>query len=166
MAPGHVSLPAPADVSAAPPRRPLARGSDCSGARHTMKFELPRRAIADAMRRGDVAAIADGYLRLARALAGRQQFAPAASELEEALDVVTAGGAAVGGDAARAVDRLVVALASLYEEAGDRRLARWVATSNRWQPDADLRDRPSRRGALSATAPISRRVLAWLSGFE
>lgn len=135
MALGHVSLPAPADVSAViPPRRRLARGSDCSGARHTAKLELLRRAIADALRRGDVAAIVDGYLQLARALAARQQLARAASELQEALDVATASGAAVGGDAARAVDRLVVALAALYEEAGDRRRARSVATSTDGSP--------------------------------
>ena len=81
-----------------------------------------------------IASIADGYLRLARTLAGRRQYDRAASELQEALDVVTAGGAPVDRDAARAVDRLVVALAALYEDTGDRRLARWVATSTDGSP--------------------------------
>jgi hypothetical protein len=68
------------------------------------------------------------YLALASDLADSHLPARAIAELQDALDLVTAGGAPTSGDASRAVDRLVVALAALYDRTGDRRLARWVAS--------------------------------------
>lgn len=122
-------LPVSAVAAAAlPPRHRLARGSDCSELWPITPLEPARRAIAEAVHRGDVAAIADGYLALASDLAEHHQPARAIRELQDALDRVTAAGAAASGDAAAAVDRIVVALAALYDRTGDRRLARWVVS--------------------------------------
>jgi hypothetical protein len=85
--------------------------------------------IGAALRRGDVAAIAEGYLRLGDALVGDGHLAGAIHELQEGIDILTAGGDPRGSDAPPGVDRLAVALVALYETAGDPRLARYAATS-------------------------------------
>lgn len=124
--------PAP-DPGRSQSRRRFARGSDCSTA-ICGDTEAPRRAIGAALRRGDVTAIADGYLDLANALVEQDQVARAASELQEGLDVLTAGRAPGAGDTAPCVDRLVVALAALYDDAGDPRSARRLAASTDRSP--------------------------------
>jgi hypothetical protein len=115
------------DANARRPRCRLARGSDCGPSRPA-EVKAMRREIGDALRRGDVAAIANGYLRLGNALVGEDEFATAIQELQEGIDVLTAGGDPRASDSPPAVDRLTVALAALYEAAGDRRHARYVAT--------------------------------------
>ena len=89
MALGDASPTAPADVAAAIPPWLPAHGSDCSGACHTTKVELPRRAIADALRCGDVAAIADGYLRLEE-VAYRKRIGPQVAVLGPRSDHTSA----------------------------------------------------------------------------
>lgn len=71
-------------------RRRIAPGSDCGGARRGDLGAI-REAIAGALRRGDVAAIADGYSELANAFLGQRDVAAAARELQEGIDVLTAG---------------------------------------------------------------------------
>ena len=93
-----------------------------------------RREIGGALRRGDVAAITDGYLRLGNALVGDGQLAGAIHEVQEGIDILTAGGDPRGSDAPPGVDRLTFALAALYEMAGDRQLARHAATSTDHSP--------------------------------
>jgi hypothetical protein len=86
-----------------------------------------RRAIGHALRRGDTAAIADGYLALASALTLLRRFACAARELREGIDILTAG-CDVQSCTQEAVDRLGLALAALYDRAGEQQLARSAAT--------------------------------------
>lgn len=109
-------------------RRRLARGSDC---RSPVRGDIEAhcQSIAGALRRGDVAAIADGYLELASALVQQRRFARAARELQEGIDILTVGCDPHPSDTPPAVDRLVVALAALYDEGGNARRARSVATS-------------------------------------
>ena len=96
------------------PRQRLARGSD-----HQIgEIDRLRRRIGDALVRGDVAAIEDGYLALSNLLAHGRQFAAAVRELEEGIELL--------GDGVQS-DQLAVALAALYEEAGQRQRARGLA---------------------------------------
>ncbi|HEU4729834.1 MAG TPA: serine/threonine-protein kinase [Kofleriaceae bacterium] len=128
---GNDALPAPVRGSnhgAATPTR-LARGSDCGNVDSLADLHALRRAIGQAVARGDVAEIANGYLALASALSRQHRRAAAAFELQEGIDVVTAGRGPGALDAPHAVDQLVVALAALYEGSGDRQLARSVAAS-------------------------------------
>lgn len=115
-------------ASAPRSRRRMARGSDCSSAMRC-DIEAYRLAIAGALRRGDVNAIAGGYFELANALVERRQVARATAELQEGIDVLTAGRDPRASDTPACVDRLVAALAALYDEAGDPRHARSVAAS-------------------------------------
>jgi hypothetical protein len=111
----------------------LARGSDCSTAM-LGDPEALRQQIGDALRRGDVTAIADGYLALANALVDRRQVARATSELREGIDILTAGCAARTSVAPTCVDRVIVALAALYDDDGDPRYARHLAASTDRSP--------------------------------
>ncbi len=121
---------APGGGASAPrSRRRLARGSGCGPSRRGDDMTAMRREIGSALRRGDVAAIADGYLRLGNALGGEGEFTAAIRELQEGIDILTAGGDPRANDSPPAVDRLTLALAALYEAAGDRRRARHVATN-------------------------------------
>ncbi len=122
------------DPSTRRSRRRFARGSDCGSSRRGEEIEAMCREIGGALRRGDVAAIADGYLQLGNALVGEGQLASAIHEFQEGIDILTAGGDPHASDAPPAVDRLAVALAALYEAAGDRQLARHVATSTDHSP--------------------------------
>jgi hypothetical protein len=92
-------------------------------------LEAYRLAIAGALRHGDVNAIADGYLELANALVARRQVGRATAELQEGIDILTAGSDPRASDTPPSVDRLVVALAALYDDAGDPRHARRLAAS-------------------------------------
>lgn len=122
------------DTSPRRSRRRLARGSDCGESQRGQDAEAMRRAIGSALRRGDVAAIAEGYLRFGNALVREGQLASAIHELQEGIDVLTAGGDPHASDSPPPVARLAVALAALYEAAGDRRLARHAATSTDHSP--------------------------------
>jgi len=96
------------------PRQRFARGSD-----HQIgELDRLRRRIGEALLHGDVSAIEDGYLALANVLAKSRQFAAAVRELEEGMELL--------GDHTR--DQLSVALAALYEEAGQRQRARKLAS--------------------------------------
>jgi serine/threonine protein kinase len=121
------------DTNSRPTTRQLARTSDASDA-SSGELEAPRRAIEDAIRTGDIAAIADGYLALANALVERHQVARAMRELQEGIDIVTEGGNPCGGDSPSCVDRLVIALAALYDDEGDPRHARHLAMSTDRSP--------------------------------
>jgi len=123
------SSPRPASPSWAP-RDPVegyhfARGSSPDG---VSQLELTR-TIGGAIARGDVAAIANGYVALAAALAHELRLGAAICELEEGLDVVTAGQGPTGTDAPAAVDRLLASLAAVHELAGDPGKARRVLSS-------------------------------------
>jgi serine/threonine protein kinase len=130
----EVLQPSPAEDGSPPkPRRRPARGSDCTGAIHG-DTEALRHVIAAALRRGDVTAIAGGYLELANALVEGRQVVQAAAELQEGIDVLTAGCDPRANDTPPSVDPLIVALAALYDEAGDARHARSLATSTDRSP--------------------------------
>ena len=73
------------------PGRRLARGSDGCGLGHAGRVAELRRAIGEALIRGDVPGIANGYLDLASMLAREGRLSEAACELEEGIDVVSAG---------------------------------------------------------------------------
>jgi serine/threonine protein kinase len=94
-------------------RVPARRGPEASGdATRELQQEIARALIA-----GDVAAIASGYLTLADALARDDRPADALRELEEGIDVLTAGYA----DHTREGQQLVVALAALSKRIGQAR---------------------------------------------
>ena len=116
----------PTPICIIPPmQRPIARGSDTGS---TGQPEL-RRAIAGALEHGDISGIASGYAALAAALAREQQLGAAICELEEGIDVVTAGQGPVGADVPESVDPLVASLAALYERTGEPQQARRVLAS-------------------------------------
>jgi hypothetical protein len=95
-------------VQSPPPR--IARGSDICPARDP---EVLRGAIGEALARGDVGAIATGYLALAGALASDRRFASAARELQEGIDVLVAGCPARAFGGRHPADQLITALAQL-----------------------------------------------------
>jgi serine/threonine protein kinase len=74
-----------------------------------------RCVIGEALARDDVAQTADGYLAVAQLLRGERRFAAAASQLEEGIDLLVAGNEMIAADRAVAIDRLKVALTTLYE---------------------------------------------------
>jgi hypothetical protein len=91
------------------PRRSCARGPLAGGPDPS---EL-RAAIAGALIRGDAAAIADSYTELASLLARQKRLDAAIRELEEGIDVLTAGRGPRGADASEPVRRMAAALAAL-----------------------------------------------------
>jgi hypothetical protein len=116
------------------PRHRLARGSDGPGVGHGARIAELRRAIGEALTRGEVAGIANGYLDLANVLVRGERRSEAACELEEGIDVLSAGRGPNAPDAPKLLDRLVIALAAIYEETGDRQHARRIAASTDRHP--------------------------------
>jgi serine/threonine protein kinase len=111
-APASAGPGAPICLPIAPPdSHRVARGSDAGVAGQD---EL-RRAIASALVQGDVRGIAEGYAALADTLAREHHLGAAIHELEEGIDVVTAGQGLIGADPDEPVSRLVASLAALYE---------------------------------------------------
>lgn len=92
-----------------------------------------RLALAEAITRGDVAQIVAGYLGLARSLVDRHDLGGAIAQLEEGIDVVTAGTGPSAPDAPEPVWRLLLALAALYDGIGDHARARRAALTARAQ---------------------------------
>lgn len=122
-----------------PPGR-FTRGSDASafvrGVESSPSDDL-RRTIANALARGDVTAIGDGYVALAETLVREQRISDAVRELEEGLDVLAAGD--------RPLDPVVLALAALYDRIGDRPKARrLLATTDRHDTLPNIQDRRTR----------------------
>lgn len=74
-----------------------------------------RCVLGEALARDDAAQIAEGYLAIAQLLRSERRFSAAASQLEEGIDLLTAGHETLAGDRAAGVDGLKVALAALYE---------------------------------------------------
>ncbi len=103
----------------------LARGSGVSG----LQFAEGRRALAAAIMRGDLPAIANGYLSLAARLVGEGHHGAAARELEEGIDVLSAGRGHLAPGVPAETDQLVFALANLYDHAGLRNQARRLAAT-------------------------------------
>lgn len=97
--------------------------------------ETPSRAtpahLCEAIRRGDVTQIVNGYLELARRLVDDQALAAAARQLEEAVDLVTAGAGPHAPDAPEPLWRLLLTLAAVYDGLGDRMRARRAALDGR-----------------------------------
>ena len=116
------------------PRHRIARGSDCRGAGRSANLEELRAAVGKALASGDVAQIANDYIELANALSSERRFAAAVCELEEGIDLLTASRGPCALGTPQPVDRLVVALAALYEEAGDRQQARRVVATTDQRP--------------------------------
>lgn len=117
---GGAAAPVSADLDAPTvprfgPRHRTAEGSASGRARAML-----RRVISRGISRGDKAAIADGYARLASLLAREQRVGAAIRELEEGVDVLTAGGGPRAADAPAQVHRLVVALTALQRRADGR----------------------------------------------
>lgn len=109
-----------------PHHRPrLARGSDVTG----LAFTEWSRALSTAIVLGDVAGIATGYVRIAAELARDGHHGAAARELEEGIDLLSAGRGHQAPDVPPEIDQLVFALANLYEHAGLRDQARRLASN-------------------------------------
>lgn len=104
---------------AVPAPRHVAHGSDVDRAGR----DALRRAIAQALVRGDLPEIARGYAALADELVRDRNLRAAICELEEGIDVVTAGRSSADASS-EPVGRLVATLATLYELAGEPRKAR------------------------------------------
>jgi len=116
------------------PRNRIARGSDCRGSGRTADLEALRTAVGKALACGDVAQIANDYIELASALGSERRFAAAACELQKGIDILTASRGSDVLGAPQPVDRLFVALAALYEEAGDQQQARQVVATTDQRP--------------------------------
>jgi serine/threonine protein kinase len=101
---------------------------EVAAAEHPVPRPDPRAEIGAALVRGVPAAIAIGYLALARQLIDEHKLAEAVRELDEAVDILT-GGAGAGAAAAGAVPLwpLLLALASTLDGLGNRRRARVAA---------------------------------------
>ena len=115
-------VPAPRHQSERSPRRRLARGSEGHVFPHDTRIEGLRRAIGEAIARGNIREIAEAYLTLAHGLVATSRYAAAAHELQEGIDVL--GASESSGPYA---DRLSIELAALYEKAGERDRARRIA---------------------------------------
>jgi len=109
------------------PRSRLARGSVRHDTPASERVRTLRQTIGLALARGAVEDVADGYLELARVLAGDRRHAEAEAELVEAIDVVTAGAGPDANQAPAPLWRLLIALALLYDADGDRARARLAA---------------------------------------
>lgn len=141
---------APAEQMAVLPETSPTRDCGVSRGRHRfahgsdiveLQFTECRRALAAAIVQGDVPAIAAGYLRLANELVTDGHHAAAALELEEGIDLLSAG-RADQTDGPFEVDQLAFALANLYEQAGRRDQARRLAAKadqRRTHPDGATR---------------------------
>jgi hypothetical protein len=118
------------------PRARSARGSRPARSADHREDEAPERelrtAIATAIRRGVVEQIAETYLALARFLAVAGRVPAAIGELEEAIDVVTAGGGVVRWGEGVSLPRLLAGLAGLHALAGDRQAARRAVIKAHW----------------------------------
>jgi serine/threonine-protein kinase len=110
----RASAESPTRNCGAPRRRRYARRPSGGAPRR----DTLRRDIASARSRGDAAAIAAGYAELAAQLAREQRVGAAIRELEEGVDVLTAGQGPPGADAPEPVQRLVSALAALQRPHG------------------------------------------------
>ena len=124
-----VARPDSPTVNCTIPRQRFARGSKHPEGALGAEIEELRQAIVDALVRGQVQEIAESYVKLATTLARNHRFARAVAELEEGIDILTAGRGPSATEVPKSVDRLVVALAALYAEAGQRERARRIAAS-------------------------------------
>ncbi|MCE9578068.1 MAG: serine/threonine protein kinase [Deltaproteobacteria bacterium] len=141
-----MSMPAPASASAAAieatTRRWARRSSRRSSASEPDADELretpagtPARArerqartqLAHAIGAGSVDAIALGYLALGRALVSAERLEAAIDELQEGVDLLTAGHGPTAPHAPRPLWQLLAALAALHDATGDRVAARRYA---------------------------------------
>lgn len=109
--------------------RRIARGSDCSAGGQGERLAEARHAIGEALTRGDVVGIANGYMDLASTLARAERLTDAARELEQGIDVLSAGRGPTAPGVPKLVGRLALALAAIYEEIGERHQARRIAAS-------------------------------------
>ena len=129
-----------------PPHPPtwIARGSrPADRAEHApagAREQALRGAVAVAIRRGDVDAMVESYLALARFLAAAFRVKAAIGELEEALDVVGAGGMTRGTPGSMALPRLHAGLAGLHALAGNRQAARRAVIQAHWLRRRAARD--------------------------
>jgi serine/threonine protein kinase len=92
-----------------------------------------RTEIRDALVRGDLEQIAAGYLALADALVQDRRFLAAARELQKGIDILAAGHVTYPRQPQPA-DRLVSALAAIYEKTGAQRMARRLAADTDRSP--------------------------------
>jgi hypothetical protein len=103
----------------------------------TGAYERSRRTVTPSPKRSGAATppwFADDYLELANALVQQRQFARAAHELQEGINILMAGRAPCTSDTPPPVDRLVMALATLYDEAGHPRRIRCMTTTTDHRP--------------------------------
>ena len=99
------------------------------GVRSTHPPSVLRDAVVCAIRAGDVDAIVGSYLELSRALIDDHQLRAAATELEEAVTLLSCGS---GATRVRApIWRLLLSLAAVYDGLGDPIRARSAAFASR-----------------------------------
>jgi serine/threonine-protein kinase len=108
--------------------------------------------IGGAIARGAADEIATGYLDLALMVSSFIGAGAAARELEEAIDVVTAGGGPRARRAPGSLWKLLLELARLYDVEGDRGRARTIAADAHFQAVASR----SRDGEVLAAAEVER----------
>lgn len=86
------------------------------------RIDRARASIGDALVRGDLCDIADGYLELARLLVNDRRLRGAITELEEAIDLLMVP-SAEGRSAALPLWPILLTLAALHDGSGDRQRA-------------------------------------------
>ncbi len=106
---------------------PSERPRSPPGAPAVVRARDARAHLAQAIARGAVDAIAGGYLALARALVSDGQTSAAIVELEEGVDLLTAGHGPEAHGGPRALWQLLAALAALHDAQRDRPAARRCA---------------------------------------
>lgn len=111
---GEVRIEPPVPGAAPPRRRHVAPSAYGSSLDRVERIRELRCAIGEALARRDTAQIAQGYLELAHLLCRDRRFAAAVCQLEEGIELLTAGPGPAALDRPP-VDRLVVALTALYE---------------------------------------------------
>jgi hypothetical protein len=109
-------------------RRRLAQGTR---PRHMDRAERLRAAIGAAIVAGDAEAIASSYLDLARSLVAARRSDLATWELEQAIDVLTAGDGPETEAPPAPLWRVLLALASIYDGIGDTERALLIAQEAR-----------------------------------
>ena len=105
-------------------RRRLAKGTR---PRPGMQADQLRSTVGAAIVAGDPEAIASSYLELARSLVTARRADLAAWELEQAVDVLTAGEGPTTGAPPAPLWRLLLSLAAIYDGVGDPARARTTA---------------------------------------
>jgi serine/threonine protein kinase len=145
LRPTGFSTEAPTQDWPAAPRRRFAEGTH---PQPTDRAEQLRSAIGASIVAGDINAIASSYLELARSLVAERHADIAVWELEQAVDVLTAGDGPATETPPSPLWRVLLALATIYDGIGEARRARTTAR-HAWRA-ANQAHSPTGRNRASA----------------